>query len=390
VWWRFADAGEGAARTIWNRDEREALAKAGCPLDEPAMALRRLGPAWERPLRHAADRLILVRPATAAGEASKSHPLWHAIAAGRRHIEERIGVRAEAVLHDAAPGWANRVLAREMVPPATPPVRRERWLAPRAIAAREWESASSLSSLLACPLGWTLQSASALRPGVRQSIASGDRLFGTLAHLIAEKLFQPGAPPDPARTDALARELLEETLPQAAATLLLPGAGRDLAAVRQAIPEALAELARFLHANGLEVAATEQTFEAEASLGANTGVRGAIDLLAPDRTHRPVVIDLKWQRSGRYRRQEIADGVAIQLAVYARHAVGGRGETPAGYFMLRQKRFVTGAAVFKDAVVVEGASLGETWYLIETSWRAIMHELGKGETRAPYGQADVK
>ena len=224
---------------------------------------------------------------------------------------------------------------------------------------------------------------------MRQSIAGGDQLFGTLAHLIAAKLFQPGAPPDPVRTDALARELLEEMLPQAAATLLLAGAARDLAAVRRAIPEALAELARFLHANGLEVAATEQAFESPGSLDTTTGLRGAIDLLARDRERAPVVIDLKWQRSDRYRRQEIADGVAIQLAVYAHHAGAATRETPAGYFMLRQKRFVTAAPQFEGAVVVDGASLGETWDRIERSWRGIMDELGRGETRAPFGQEDV-
>jgi ATP-dependent helicase/nuclease subunit B len=222
---------------------------------------------------------------------------------------------------------------------------------------------------------------------VLQSIADGDQLFGTLAHLMAAQLFKPGAPPDPARTAALARDLLEELLPQAAATLLLPGAARDLAAVRQSTSEALAELARFLHANELEVAATEQAVEAAESLTKATGVRGAIDLLARDRQRRPVVIDLKWQRTDKYRRQEIADGVAIQLAVYARHAGGA--ETPAGYFMLRQKRFVTAAATFKDAVVVEGASLGETWSQIETSWREIMDELGRGASRTPFAQESV-
>ena len=53
-----------------------------------------------------------------------------------------------------------------------------------------------------------------------------------------------------------------------AATLLLPGAARELSAAREAIPEALGELARFLHANRLEVVSTEQTFEDGGSLGA--------------------------------------------------------------------------------------------------------------------------
>ncbi len=392
IWWHFADNGEIAQRAIWDSDEREALKQAGSPIDDPSLALRRIASAWEQPVRHARKKLILVRSSMAGGEEVKSHPLWHALVAGRPGLEMRIGARAETILSEPAPQFAGRILIHREVEPGSLPERRGEWSAPAdRIAPREFESASSLSSLLSCPLQWTLNYVSSLESGVRQSLAGGDALFGTLAHKIAETLFKPGAPPDPGEAVNLARALLEEFLPQMAATLLLPGAARDLATARQAIPEALAELTRFLRANKLSIVAMEKGFEDAGSLGAKTGIRGSIDLLAEEEDGRPVVIDLKWQRTDKYRRKEIADGVAIQLAVYARHVGDAKTAVPTGYFMLRQKRFVTGAQGFNGSVVaVEGETPRETWKKIETSWRATMKEMAGGGVRAAFDQDGVE
>lgn len=391
VWWHFADAGDIGCAMVWDSHELDALRQAGCPLDDPALALRGIAASWDRPLKLVRDRIILVRPASAAGNEVKAHPLWHALVAGRRRVEATIGVRAEAILNSASPAFAGRNLKRERAAYLALPKPFAEWSAtPGAIAAREHESASSLASLLGCPMKWTLNYASSLQGSARQSLAGGDALFGTLAHRIAEDLFKPGAPPDPDRTVALAREKLEDLLPEIAATLLLPGAARDLTAARVVIPEALGELARFLHVNALTVAATEQAFEQDAALGPNTGIRGAIDLLASDRAGRDIVIDLKWQRTDKYRRKEISDGVALQLAVYAKTIDPNSQDVATGYFMLRQKRFVTGTQDFDGPViVVDGDSPKETWRRVHDGWRSIMDELASGRVRAQFDFQDV-
>ena len=67
-----------------------------------------------------------------------------------------------------------------------------------------------------------------------------------------------------------------------------------------------------------------------------------------------------------------------------RHVGDAKLDVSTGYFMLRQKRFVTGAQGFDGSVVaVEGESPRETWTKIETSWRATMEELAGGAVRAP-------
>ena len=158
-----------------------------------------------------------------------------------------------------------------------------------------------------------------------------------------------------------------------AATLLLPGAARDLATARQAIPEALAELARFLRANKLSIVATEQGFEQMQEASAPKPAFAAPSICWPRRSDgRPVVIDLKWQRTDKYRRKEIADGVAIQLAVYAKTC--RRCET-------RTSRLAISCCGRSDSSPARRVSMArswpsrgttprETWRKIETSWRA--------------------
>ena len=180
---------------------------------------------------------------------------------------------------------------------------------------------------------------------MRQSLPKMDNLVGTLAHRIAQEIFQPGAPPEPMAVETIAARRFDELLPRIAATLLLPGAAGELAAAKRSIPQALAELARFLRSENLTVVGVEYEFPAPDTrtdtLAAGTGANGRIDLLARAPQGRLVVIDLKWQRSESRRRAELKNGVALQIAVYARHVADGQAEPATGFFMLRQKRFLT-------------------------------------------------
>lgn len=392
VWWHFADGSRTGTRRIWSTAERAALTDAGVSLDDPATALRLDAAAWERPLFFATDRVILVTPAATAEGPTEAHPFWHALAAGRPDITARIDVTAETLLDEAEPILAGRRIEREPVRRVAMSDRRAEWIAPAgAITARAHESASSLGALLACPFQWTLQYGARLRTSARRSLPGNDAVTGSLAHRIAEILFAPGPPPPAGTVRLRAATLVEELLPQMAATLLLPGSARDLAAARRSIPDALAELAQFLAMNELEVVGTEIDFTDDAVLSPTTGLAGAIDLLARDRDGRPVIVDLKWQRTDRYRRREIESGTAIQLAVYARHVRGDGLDVPTGYFMLRQRRFVTGSQRFGGPVVaVAGRSTAETWERIAAGWSAVMAELGVGHVRAPFDTAGVE
>jgi hypothetical protein len=248
-----------------------------------------------------------------------------------------------------------------------------------------------LEALLSCPLQWTLKYASRLRPGVRQSLPKMDNLVGTLAHRIAQEIFQPGAPPEPMAVETIAARRFDELLPRIAATLLLPGAAGELAAAKRSIPQALAELARFLRSENLTVVGVEYEFpapdtrETRDTLAAGTGANGRIDLLARAPQGRLVVIDLKWQRSESRRRAELKNGVALQIAVYARHVADGQAEPATGFFMLRQKRFLTNTPLSGGmATLIQGDTPKETWDKIAASFRSAFDEIGKGRVRATF------
>ena len=392
VWWHFADLGEATTSAVWNVLELSALKDAGCPLDEPELALRRVAAAWERPLRYGRDRLLLIRPAQAGGSETKAHPLWHSLVAKRPKILEEISFRAEDVLGREAPAFAGRTLSRVPVAAIAPPHSRRVWTAPTAaIHARELESATSLTTLLACPLNWTLKYAGKVRPGVRQSLPRMDKLVGTLAHKVAQDIFLPGEPPEAGTIESLAAKRLEERLPQIAATLLLPGAAGELAAARSSIPQALAELARFLRSESLTIVGVEVNFSLPDTLSSETGVGGRIDLLTKNPKGRFVVVDLKWERSERWRRDDLKNGSAFQISIYARHVADGKVDADTGYFMLRQKRFLTGARLAGGmATVIEGPSPKETWDRVASSWASAMDEIKAGKVLATFEQGDLK
>lgn len=391
VWWHFADAGETGAPTVWNVLERAALAEASCPLDEPELSLKRLADAWERPLRFASERIVLVRAGLSAGAEATAHPLWHSLIAARLSLEKEIAVRAEAVLSEAEPDLMDRKIARtpvKLVPASAP---RVEWTVPVGVIARKSpESATSLTSLLACPLQWTLRYAGRLYPGVRQSLPNMDNLVGTLAHRIAQEMFRPGAPPAPEAVEEGARARLEDLLPKVAATLLLPGAAGELAAARAAVPQALGDLARFLHRQELSVVGVEYSPRDREALDPETGIDVRIDLLAQTASGRPVVIDLKWQRRDSRRRAELEAGVALQLAVYARQVTDENVRAETGYLMLRQQRFLTtGSFVGEGTTVIAGPTPKETWDRIASSWKGTRDEIKGGKVRASFEQQDV-
>ena len=392
VWWRFADSSEASAEARWNELERADLAAAGCPLDPPELELKRLAAAWERPLLHASERLLLVLPALAAGVETAIHPLWHSLAARKKGLAQDVSVRAEDIFSLAAPEFAGRRLARAPVSISDEPAARPEWSAPtNAIRPREFESASSLENLLSCPLRWTLQYACGLRLGPRQALPRIEQVIGTIAHKIAEEIFGAGQIPPTDVVESTARRRFEDLLPRIGASLLLPGVAAELALARRSIPPALAALGEFLAAERLTVVGVESQFEVRDTLAPGTGVKGRIDLRAQTAAGRPVIVDLKWYRTDSYLRQDLKRGMALQIAVYARHVSDERVDAAAGYFALRQQRFLTTAPMpGARTEIVDGPSAGETWEKVSRSFVAAVGDLAAGKVRAPYEEAGAK
>ena len=392
IWWNFADSGEVSSKIVWNAQEREALEKAGCPLDPPEFELGRLSAAWERPLKYANQDLILIHPILSRGKETAEHPLWHALTAKAGSQTKAGIVRAEDAFIRSSIELAGRKFVRNPLAFVMPPPVRNEWHAPEgAISSRTEESATSLSSLLSCPLQWTLKYASKLYPGSRQSLKKSDQLIGLMAHKIAQEFFLPGEPPLPEEVSTFAKKRLNELLPIMGATLLLPGQAKELAAAKRIVPDSLAELCRFLRVERMSVIATEHSFSQRDSLSENTGIGGSIDLLAQDVLGRKVVIDLKWGFSDASRRSELEHGVAIQLAIYARHVSDEKVNVSTGYFMLRQKRYLTTDNLSGNlAKTIEGPGARETWERLQASWGRAIEDLQAGKVRATYENKKIE
>lgn len=345
--------------------------------------------AWKRPYQYAKQDLIFIRSKLRADDETAIHPFWHTLLAQDGGLDKRVSSNAEALLSKESFQLAGRETNLHAVAGASSPDRRDIWRCARnLVKARPLESATSLGSLLSCPLKWTLEYASKLEAGSRQSMQHTGAVIGTLAHKISQEVFHPGIPPAADKVSSYAEQRLEELLPKMAANLLLPGLARELAAVRKTIPEALGELARFLENESLEIIATEYAFSESKSLSKEVGLRGSIDLLARKKSGQDVVIDLKWQRNDKGRRDELKNGVALQLAVYARHVADQSADVPTGYFMLQQKRFLTTDIISnRNNYRIDGPGAKETWELVSSSWETMMEEVNAGAIRATFEYA---
>lgn len=370
VWWNFRATQEGIQRQPWTDDERRELAERECPADAPGVAGRAASAAWERALMNARAHLLLIAGGLDAGDDEALHPLAHRLAPATERLATCI--RIEDALAAERLVLAGVELRREPVVPNPLPESRAIWPAPAGYAQRLeglTHSATSFESGLGCHLMWALKHVAKLRPGRVRSIPDANQLLGNLAHALAHEIFVPGAPPAPEDAARRASELLDSLIDDIAAPLRLPELAAQLSDARERLPAAMAELARTLADNDLQVEASE--LQVSGTFEDALAVRGAVDLVARDRNGNFVIIDLKWTRSSKKRFDELRSGNAVQLATYGA-LVAGDAPYRAGYFLLNQRQFATlveGGLVGRAVEGLRGFS--DTWAAIRESWRRL-------------------
>ena len=387
VWWGFVASSAGAARgPVWRAAERRALAAAGIEVDDPATQQRARTAAWLRPLLAARQRLLLVSFETLDGEVESPHPVWDEIR-GRLRMSDPDLAALSADWRDALPSsgdWAHITLPgrpREMVSAAAD---RAVWAVDGSLLPpREKESASSLESLIGCPLRWGLNYRARLRSRVVE-LPEGNLLFGNLGHqLIEDFLFEyRDSLPEPVDARAMLEKRFDDIVEGQAASLLQPGQVETLERVRHQIARAGEVLVGAIRDGGFHV----EGREVEISDGrfANAGFAGFIDLLLSHPQRGEVVVDLKWG-GWTYRKKSLEEGRALQLALYG-NAIrkSGQGMPPTAFFILSEARFLTlDHGLFDPAVVVEGPSMDETLAAAEATYGDVREELNYGELVAP-------
>ena len=390
VWWGFS--GEPRrTRQPWTTSEAKALAASGCEVETDARALRREAAHWEQAVRNATSALVFVTPSLARRGEVADHPLAH-----------RMAPILSGTSREAVRSTAESLLTRGSVRIAGLEVRRRPEAAtglPEAVAAWELppttaraagnraESASSLQDLMECQFRWVLKYVARLRPGGRLALPGRERLLGNVAHALAQAVFPIGEVPDPVQVRRAAAAGVDDLLDRMAAPLRLPGSSRELAFARARIPESLSSLAALLSERGMAVVGME--VDGQLSSGP-LQVRGRIDLLVRDRGGKEAIIDLKWTGSRTWRRNEVAEGRAVQLATYSR-LVAPAGGASAGYYLLRQRELVAeaGSTVAREGLVV-ARSLDATWDAVVSDWHqlAALARSGKGLASGVPGVAE--
>ena len=92
-----------------------------------------------------------------------------------------------------------------------------------------------------------------------------------------------------------------------------------------------------------------------------------------------MIIDLKWTRNDKKRREELEQGNAVQLATYGAMTAGDE-PYRAGYFLLNQRQFATLVEGGLIGRAVEGArGFPGTWAAVRESWRKLAEHAEAGQ-----------
>lgn len=370
VWWHCVAGSEWRPRAqTWREVELEALRAAGILFANVNDRLSAESHSWRQVVLAAKERLVLVVPRFSNGEPQEPHPIWDEIlarVAADDEDETRVTVNARDLVkghlgplrHWPAPGIAGYDTLR------LPDGRPEWALPPLVLDPKASYSASSLETLVGCPLRWVLRERAHLRPSSIASIPSGPRLYGTLAHRVVEELFRSGAFEREQELSGDIHALLQRLVRQEAAVLLRPGMSFELAQLQQQMVGNIRKLAHLLSTSNLTIVGVEMPTDGPWRDGR---LVGRMDVLLRDQLGRDVILDLKWGR--RTYADLLKQGLAIQLAVYAkaRAVETGALDVPvAAYFALsRGTLLATDPRPFAESVPIKGPSILETWTSLE-------------------------
>jgi hypothetical protein len=393
VWW---DLGTHVPTLTypWSDAELAELRAAGVDLPSVDERIRRRMRGWLRPIQNAQSQLILVIHDRDEGH----HPIWTRLTSLFAGFTE---VRIEdALLSDNA---ARSIPALEISTAPLPlkllPRPRRWWELPKdvPIAPRESESYSSLNKLIYFPHEWVLNYAARLRPGRAADIATGNLLYGRLAHRLFENFFTTH-PNGPREDERMIRKWLDARLPeliaQEGALLCEPGMGVERERITAILSNAFTRLLAHLRSAGIERAVAEQATDAAFD---DVKLHGAIDLVLNDRKGREIVLDVKWSGEG-FRGDELAECRYLQLATYAymrKFAAGATTWPYHAYFIVSTGNVLANDnSVFPDAAVFSPEreeNIETIWARLRATylWRRGQIAMGQIEVNAEGTERDL-
>jgi len=387
IWWGFTDPGQSSL-SFWSSEERSTLQCLGVNLESSEQVRARETKQWRRAIALAGKRLILVTPKRLQGTSTQIHPLWDEIryfAVNRNDSDAEKEAKHALLLVDGqklnrqnAVSFAGRQI--NLAPEASyslpsPGVVTE--VESDCIESPAKLSFSQMSTMLGCPAKWALSYHAGLRSMDALSLPSGNQMIGSLCHKIVEDLYTPLQSWEVEAAKERASELFNICVPQMAAELLEPGRELEKERYRLDVCRAVETLISAIDHAGLRVVETEGEVDGK-ELG-GIPFRGYIDLLLEDADGNTFVIDLKWSGSSKYKKQEVKEGKALQLASYAWLLRKGNGAwAPGAYFMLAQGELITDDEGFGSKVTDSPHCAEEVWNAGSQTWSAQFKQVQSG------------
>jgi CRISPR/Cas system-associated exonuclease Cas4 (RecB family) len=248
--------------------------------------------------------------------------------------------------------------------------------------------------MIECPLAWALNYGAHVRPGVLNVLPDDANLIGILAHGVVERLFEQNKSWLPEEASSAASDMFDSLALQNAAPLLRPGYAVEYERAKARVSDSIRLLVQMIADAGLRVREVEEEVVVPFAPGQDFG--GYLDLVLEDEKGRSVILDLKWSSRDKYRREEVQEGRALQLAAYTwLEEQAGRTSLGAGYFMLRQQSLLfTDSHPFSAAHHVPGSDLKQTWATVRAAYDHRMQQLEHGDVLvrgvpAGTGETDV-
>jgi len=382
LWWSFSrEAAQPVHIDPFSPAERQSLRENGILLPDPGAQAVRNAARWQRPLLLAENQLVLACPENSgANEEQFPHPLWDELV-GRLQKGAAAAPLESRQINDPRKPAAAKHERIALPAPAT-----QVQIDPALLPEPETASPNSLSALLACPFRWVAGYPGQLSGGLAAALAAPEELEGWFIHEILSRLLKQGPqPPDTAAQKAA--DLFDTQGPFLAARYFLPGHDDLRSRVRINTQTAAARIYRLIDQGGFAIAAVEEPLEQSVRV---LGVKltGRPDLVLSSPT---AVIDFK--RGGvSFRRDEIASGTSVQLAVYGHLLRGSEGNPfpPAAYYMLKAGQLLTADPdTFPEAVAIEGVPLAETWQALTATYKEIRADLDNGHVPVTGNQPDA-
>lgn len=279
----------------------------------------------------------------------------------------------------------------------------------------EYQSSTSLESLIPHPLDYVLDTYVAFKSNALDQLNDLSTTKGKVAHKVIQILFSPKKEEKDSGTPAYIRtqidkdfdEIFEDTVQSEGAILLTKDSKLELQQFKKQLSASLEGLLKGISENKLHVVACEKSVGYQQEKDSDKVIRhgfigeldtkGFIDMQLEDPEGNPYIFDFKWTTSDRHA-QKLKENKSIQLALYKEliEQETKRKVKAAAYYLLPLARFVStsdlkGAINLSHILTESERASKDLLKEIQNSYKYRKDEIlsGKLEETADWAKEDI-